>query len=71
MLSAKKFNSKGRKIWTLHGILNLKSDVDKTYIARKGGRQLMEIEGVYKVVIVSVNYYLENLRTFVKLYDYA
>ena len=33
------------------------------YIARKGGRGLIEIKNAYKVAIVGLNYYLENRNT--------
>ena len=54
-------DSKTRKLFTIHGALHPKSDVDRLYIPRKeGGRDLISIEDCVELVIRGLEVYVHE-----------
>ena len=51
---------KTRKLFTMYGALHPKSDVDRLYIPRKGGRGLKSIEDCVELAITGLEVYVHG-----------
>lgn len=57
----KRIDRKTRKILTMEGLHHPRADVDRLYTPRrKGGRGLIQVEAMYKLMVVAIDIYLNN-----------